>query len=251
MIKVSIIGSGNIAQHLIAAFAENPSIKLVQAMARHPEKLQRFAGLTEIVGDVQLLKPADVCLLAVSDSAISDVAAQIDDSQFVVHTAGSVPIDALGNRPRRGSFYPLQTFSANRPVDWTEIPIFAEASAPEEVALLLQLGKALSPRVTKVTYQQRLALHLAAVFVCNFVNHMYDIGDEICQENQLDFSVLHPLIRETASKIENMSPREAQTGPARRQDCITLTRHSDALTKENLKELYQLLSTSISKRYEL
>ena len=163
----------------------------------------------------------------------------------MVHTSGSVALSALNDKNRRGVFYPLQTFSKAKAIDYRSVPICIEAETADDFQILETLAKSISEYTYAVNSQQRQALHVAAVFVCNFTNHLYQIGHEICEANQLPFDILKPLIQETAEKIVTLTPAEAQTGPAKRKDTQTINKHLAFLTEENQKEIYKLLTKYI------
>lgn len=245
MIQVSIIGSGNVAHHLIEAFEKAPEIALVQVVARHPQALKAGVDPSKIIPNPALLQPVDLCIIAVSDHAIESVSQEIKLKNCVVaHTSGSMPLDILA-QDKRAVFYPLQTFSKNKAVDFKNIPIALEASNAEDQQLLETVAKSISEQVYYINSEQRKALHVAAVFVCNFVNHLYVLGEEICCEHQMPFDLLRPLIAETASKINVLAPKEAQTGPAIRRDQPTIEAHLAWLKNEPLKKIYSLLTQSI------
>ena len=164
---------------------------------------------------------------------------------MVVHTSGSVSISAIDNKNRQGVFYPLQTFSKSKEVDFKSIPICIETKNKKDFQILEKVAKSISNIVYKINSEQRKALHIAAVFVCNFVNHLYQIGNDICIENDLPFDILKPLIQETANKIFTLSPNQAQTGPAKRKDTQTINTHMSFLSDENQKEIYKMLTKSI------
>lgn len=246
MISITIIGSGNVAQHLISAFSKAPEIELVQVLARNTQSLASLLAAEKIISDYSKLKKTDLIILAVTDDAIQVVSEQIGlENPLVVHTSGSVAMEALHTHQRRGVFYPLQTFSKTKAVDFKVIPMCLEAQQETDYPILETVAKAISNVTYNVDSHQRRALHVAAVFVSNFVNHMYHIGSEICRENHLSFDILKPLIQETAAKIMSLSPSEAQTGPAQRQDTQTINAHLAFLTDNHQKELYQLLTKSI------
>ncbi len=246
MIQVSIIGSGNVAQHLIKAFEKTTEIELVQVFSRKQEAIADMVNSNKIVSDFNQLKPADLTIIAVSDDAVAEVSYQIPfENQFVVHTSGSVPMSALNRKNRQGVFYPLQTFSKSKAVDFKIIPICLEAENADDYVTLQNVAQSISEVIYDVNSDQRKALHVAAVFVSNFVNHLYQMGNEICTQNQLSFDILKPLIQETANKILLLSPKEAQTGPAKRNDTQTINAHLSFLTDENQKEIYKLLTKSI------
>lgn len=246
MITVSIIGSGNVAQHLITAFQKAEGVLLAQVLARNPEAVAPLLAPTQIITEYQDLVKVDLILLAVTDSAIGTVSEQIPmENQLVAHTSGSVPLQELDSKNHRGVFYPLQTFTKGKPTDFRVIPVCLEAEQAANFAILEAAAKAITEVIYPVSSEQRKALHVAAVFVCNFANYMYQIGSDLCDEHQLDFDLLKPLIQETAAKVMTLSPREAQTGPARRQDSTTINAHLNYLNNPNQKELYTLLTKSI------
>lgn len=250
MIKVSIIGSGNVAQHLILALlnAENSGskIELVEAFSRNAASLTDLLDFDKITTDLNLLKPADLYIIAVSDNAIQSVSDELPfKNKLVAHTSGTTEIDVINDNNRKGVFYPLQTFSKTKSVDFSTIPICLESQNATDLHTLETVAKAISNATHIINSEQRKALHVSAVFVNNFVNHLYQIGEQICLENQVPFKILKPLILETADKIMTLSPEEAQTGPAKRGDDETINAHLNFLKDENQKNIYQLLTQSI------
>jgi predicted short-subunit dehydrogenase-like oxidoreductase (DUF2520 family) len=246
MVSIVIIGSGNVAQHLISAFLQSDEIELIQVFSRQKESVSHLISSDKIVSDFAKIKQADLYLIAVSDNAIVDVSAKLPfENRLVAHTSGSMPMEILDSKNRRGVFYPLQTFTKNKTVDFKEIPICLEADDEKDFKTIETVAKTISLVVQSISSEQRKALHVAAVFVCNFVNHLYKIGNEICEENQLSFELLKPLIIETAQKIIHLSPENAQTGPAKRNDSETINTHLNFLSDENQKEIYKLLTKSI------
>lgn len=250
MIKVSIIGSGNVAQHLISAFTaiqkSSSKIELVEAYSRKKESLIHLLDNSQIITDIQDLSEADVYIIAVSDDAIATISEQLAfKNKLVVHTSGSVSVDVISDANRKGVFYPLQSFTKNKAVDFSTIPICLEAENATDFQLINTVAKLISSKVFAINSQQRQALHVAAVFVNNFTNHMYQIGKKICDENQIPFAILHPLITETAQKIATLSPQQAQTGPAIRNDSKTIAAHEAFLTDDNELTIYKILTQSI------
>ena len=246
MFKIIIIGSGNVATHLIKAFSNNETADLIQVFTRKKENLYPFIASEKIIDDLSDLKEADLYIIAVSDDAIENIYNQISiENKLIVHTSGSFNSKSVSSKNRKGVFYPLQTFSKNNKVDFKTIPICIEAGNENDYQILEKIAHSISDKVYKIDFNQRQALHVAAVFVNNFVNHLYQIGNAICDKNQIDFEILKPLIKETASKINQLSPKEAQTGPAKRQDFKTIERHLDFISDENQKNIYQLLTQSI------
>jgi predicted short-subunit dehydrogenase-like oxidoreductase (DUF2520 family) len=246
MISIVIIGSGNVAQHLITAFLQSNGIELIQVFSRQKESVSHLISSNKIVSNYDEIKVADIYIIAISDNAIADVSAKLPfENQLVVHTSGSMPMEILESKNRRGVFYPLQTFTKNKAIDFKEIPICLESELADDFIMIEKLAKSISNSVQSISSEQRKALHVAAVFVCNFVNHLYKIGNDICDENQLSFEILKPLIIETAQKIRQLSPKNAQTGPAKRNDTETINTHLKFLSDENQKEIYKLLTKSI------
>lgn len=248
MITVNIIGSGNIAQHLITNFENSDTVILKQVYARNSNALPSNLHTSKIITDITHLTLADVCIIAVSDSAIQEVSEKLPfTNQFVVHTSGTMPMQCIKGKNRKGVFYPLQTFSKNKEVDFKTVPICLETESETDYKILEKLAFSLSEKVYSISSEQRKSLHIAAVFVCNFVNHLYRIGNDICVENNIPFEILLPLIEETASKIEYLTPSEAQTGPAIRNDNNTINKHLEMLNDITKKEIYTLLTQSIQK----
>ena len=250
MVKVVIIGSGNVAQHLIAAFKNaqilGSDIDLIQVYSRQTASVSHLLNLDQITNDLDTLAEADLYIIAVSDDAIGAISSQLPfKNRLVVHTSGSVPLHALDEDNRKGVFYPLQTFTKNKAVDFKIIPICLESENATDYQLLDKVAKSISEKVFAINSEQRKALHVAAVFVNNFTNHLYQIGQEICEENQVPFEILKPLIAETANKIMVLSPEEAQTGPAKRNDSITIEAHEAFLSNENHLKIYKTLTQSI------
>jgi predicted short-subunit dehydrogenase-like oxidoreductase (DUF2520 family) len=250
MLKVIIIGSGNVAQHLIVAFQKSQTagseIELIQVFSRRKNPLMHLLGPDKIVTDFSAIVAADVYIIAVSDDAIASVSDQLDfKNSLVVHTSGSVALDTLNNSNRRGVFYPLQTFTKNKEVDFKNIPICLESENSTDFRLLEKVAKSISDKVFDINSEQRKALHVAAVFVNNFTNHLYQIGNEICEEHQVPFDILKPLILETAKKTMTLSPKDAQTGPAMRNDKKTIEAHQLFLTNTNQSDIYKTLTQSI------
>lgn len=246
MLKITVIGSGNVAQHLIKVFLQTKEVSLVQAFAREPKSLLHLLPINQITNDYMALQEADVYIISVTDNAINEVSCQLPfKNKLVVHTSGTSSLEVLDNQNRKGVFYPLQTFSKNKKVDFSSIPLCLEAENEEDFKTLEVLAKAISKKVYNISSEQRKSLHVAAVFVSNFVNHLYVIGSEICEKNNVPFEVLQPLIQEVAHKITMLSPKEAQTGPALRKDTKTIEKHIEFLKDTNYQDIYQLLTQSI------
>ena len=245
MIKIAIIGGGNVATHLVNAFSKTKEVALVQMYARNITQIEHLKHKTPITNSLDLLVDADIYIIAVSDDAIANVSSKIDKkNSLVLHTSGSVTINTLKNNGRKGVFYLLQSFSKDKNVNFDEIPFCLEAENKQDLVLLESLAKSIGKKIYHINSAQRKQLHVAAVFVNNFTNHMYKIGADICEKHQIPFEILHPLIQETSAKITELTPKTAQTGPAKRNDRKTIKNHLDLLT-EKQQEIYQLITKSI------
>lgn len=250
MINIVLIGSGNIAFHLIQKITNTEGLFLAQVFARNTNDIVLNYPNLSVTKIWKELKEADVYILAVSDNAIDKVSNQIPfENKLIVHTAGSVAMTELSTKNRRGVLYPAQTFSKNKIVDFSKVTFCIETENQNDYQILEEITKLLSAKSIQLNSEQRLALHISAVFVSNFTNHMYHLANEICQQNNLDFDLLKPLIIETAQKVNMLSPLEAQTGPAIRNDFQTIQKHTDFLSENNLKNIYQLITTSIQQTH--
>ncbi|MEX1382107.1 Rossmann-like and DUF2520 domain-containing protein [Lutibacter sp.] len=249
MIKISIIGVGNVGYHLTAILLKSKNIELIEVYNRTIDKIQYLKNVTSITTNLNQLKEADIYIICVADDAIVEVSEKLNfNNKLVVHTSGSVAMEELKCNANKGVFYLLQSFSKDKKIDFSNIPICIEATSKADLELLKNLAKTISKNCYKINSEQRKNLHVAAVFVNNFVNHLYFIGNQICKDNNIPFEILHPIIKETALKIETLSPFDAQTGPAKRNDSKTLKKHEAMLTK-NQKEIYKLLTQSIYNTY--
>ena len=249
MIKTVIIGFGNVGFHLAKACKLANEIDLLQIYNRSEVEAneQKEIGV-EFISNFKLLKKADVYIVSVKDDVVANVVQQIPfANKIVAHTSGSLQL--LNTKQNDAVFYPLQTFSKNKQLNYKTIPICLEANQKKTFTTLEKMAKSISPNVYSISTEQRQELHLSAVFVCNFVNHLYVIGEEICKQHQIPFEILEALIEETANKIKTLSPVEAQTGPALRHDQKTITRHLTQLEKTNFKDIYQQLTNSIAKKH--
>ena len=246
MIKVVLIGSGNVAHHLIQAFAKSTEVNVIQVFARQKESVSPLLDASKITSNYTDLFEADLYIIAVSDDAIAEVSSQLPfENRLVVHTSGTVSLEPLNSKNRKGTFYPLQTFTKNKVVDFNQIPICLESENETDFDVLQNAAKSISNAVFKINSHQRKALHVSAIFVNNFVNHLYQMGYEICEENKVPFEILKPLILETANKVMTLKPKAAQTGPAIRNDSKTINAHLDFLSNENQAAIYKMLTQSI------
>lgn len=244
MKSIVLLGTGNVATNLFHALQETQNFKIIQVYNHKKTGLLDFRSVPTTIKYEEIL-PADIYIIAVKDDQISKVSRQLKtEDALVVHTAGGISMEILNTHKRTGVLYPLQTFSKKRPINFENIPICIEAQTQSDRKILDNLGKELRGKIYNINSGQRRSLHLAAVFVCNFVNYLYSEGEQICRNNDIPFEILLPLIQETAHKVSLMSPMEAQTGPAIRNDKEVIEAHLEQLTAEQQK-IYSLLTHSI------
>ena len=252
MIKVVVIGSGNVAYQMAKHCLLNSQIELVAIAARNTSELTNDFPKSTCVTLENIPLKADVYIIAIADKAIIEISEMLGNvNGLVVHTSGSTPMHILEKNTKHGVLYPLQTLSKNKEIDFSKLPICIEANTAQETDFLFRFAALLSQKVYKIDSQQRKKLHLSAVFVCNFVNHMYTIGADLCEQNKVPFEVLLPLITETAEKVQHIAPKNAQTGPALRNDTDTIKTHVEQLQSPIYKDIYQLITKSIQNGTEL
>ncbi len=251
---VSIIGSGNVATALgIALF--NTGINILEVFSPNISNSKLLAKRVKCnyIDNIEKINTAsDLYIIATPDKEISGVITNLKGiAGIVTHTSGSQPLEILiGNNQRYGVFYPLQTFTKNKTVDFREVPICIEGSDNATSGLLIALANKISNNVVLLNSEQRQYLHLTAVAVNNFTNQLYYHAHTVLSEKGIDFSLLHPLIKETASKIREVNPAEAQTGPARRNDTSTIKKQLELLAEfPEFRDIYKLLSDQIIKNY--
>ncbi|MHA7830014.1 MAG: Rossmann-like and DUF2520 domain-containing protein [Flagellimonas sp.] len=250
MLKIVILGTGNLAKHLYNAFIKANAVDIVQVVGRNQKELEQFSMHSTLSNDFTSIADADVYLIAVKDDAITEVSQHLLKKKGIVaHTSGALGLKVI-KPDNKGVFYPLQTFTKGKTVDFGSIPVCIEAKEKESLETLHKLADSISENVYHIDSEQRKKLHLAAVFVNNFTNYLFSIGEELCLEEGLSFNLLKPLISETADKIQAMSPKEAQTGPARRNDTKSMESHLELLSKKEHIALYKLLSQAIKQAHE-
>ena len=250
MLSIVLIGTGNVAQQLFTALDNKKGVKIIQVIGRDEKKLTPFNNCSNTAIDYKHILDSDIYIIAVSDDSIETVAQHFKNkSGLVVHTSGTMALSALPASLRRGVFYPLQSISKERKVDFSEVPICIEAENSDDYKMLKDLAGSISGHIQIMTSNQRKLVHLAAVFVNNFTNHLYLIGNDLCNEAGVPFNILNPLILETAKKATQMSVLNTQTGPAIRHDQKTIDQHLDLLKNESYKDIYSVLSNSIQKTH--
>ena len=247
MDKIAIVGSGNVAWHLAKRLtAQNIDVSV---LARNKDKLNEFQQQlnVKIYPQIKPLNHIDLYILAVKDSAIAQVAAQLKNKPLV-HTAGGLEMDLLSFfTGKYAVIYPFQTFRKQTDVTWEQIPVFIEACCPRFEQKIKQLARLLSPNVFYLSSQKRQYLHLAGVFTNNFINHLLAITKEILQSQGLKFDWIFPLLHKTIENATKFDPNQVQTGPAVRNDKIVIEKHLKLLQNPDWQQVYSVLSQSISK----
>lgn len=256
--KVSFIGAGRMAHQLGRAIFQSGH-QIVQVYNRSADRghgLSSQLEATYVDNLVDLDEPTDVLIIAVSDDVIATIAAMLSVERFadtiVVHTSGSVNLGVLDRFVEYGSFYPFQSMTIGQDLDFTKVPTLINASSDQGLEKLESLAYDLSEKVYKVSDDQRGQIHLAGVFCNNFTNHMFTIAKDLLTQNGLEFDILKPLISNTLSKIIEIDPIDAQTGPALRNDQDVIERHLQKLERDtHTKAIYELITHSIQRRHEI
>lgn len=257
--RITFIGAGNVAWHLAPAL-ENAGHAVVEVYSRSNTTAAELVSKlyqAEVKTDLDFSNSlADIFIISVPDDVISGVAQDIalPEEAVIVHTSGAKSLGVLGYTATdaTGVFYPLQTFSKSKKMEFNHIPICIEAADKHTEKILHSLAADISKSVHIIDSDDRKALHVAAVFACNFTNHFLTIADQIVGSKGLDFDILRPLITETINKAFSLGPSDAQTGPAKRHDFQTLDKHMEFLSaNEELSELYRLISQNIVDNYPI
>jgi len=250
LIKIVIIGAGNVATHLGMALidAGNEILQVYSKTEKSASILAKKLKTNFTTGISKVETNADLYITAVSDDIVLQILNSLDlKDKFIVHTSGFLPMDILRQSSENyGVFYPLQTFSKLRNMDIKTVPICIEANSVDNLNKLKSIAGQISTNVREINSAQRKKIHLAAVFASNFPNFMYSIADKLLGDSNIDFDILKPLIKETAEKVQDMKPAEAQTGPAVRGDENIMLTHLEMLKDyPAYKKLYQIISEEI------
>ncbi len=248
--RISIVGAGNVAWNMAQAL--DTYVDIVQIYSRNIDNARALASRLRMAVAIDSLHDVDtevdVVIISVADDAVADVANALPKGRAVLaHTSGSVPMEAIPG-PHNGVFYALQTFSKGKSVDFEEIPFFIEASDSTDYKVLADLASLLSSKVYNADSRHRAALHVAAVFACNFVNSLWNDADCLLRPYGYDISVFAPLLRETLTKAIELGPYAAQTGPAMRLDNKVIACHKSEL-EPDLREIYDILTQRIIKAH--
>ena len=249
--KIVFIGAGNLATRLSLAM-QRVGLQIGQVYSHTEASARQLAtrlGCPWTNDFSALQEDGDLYVFSLKDTVLSDVISKVKPNNGMwVHTAGSMPMSVFeGYAQRFGVLYPLQTFSKGRNVNFDVIPIFLEANTDKNADYLKNIASALSENVRFMSSEKRRSLHLAAVFACNFTNHIYTLSYKLLENESIPADVLLPLIDETVSKIHSMPPAAAQTGPAIRYDENVINKHLAMLDDPDMQAIYRLLSQSIHK----
>ncbi len=254
--KLQIIGEGNVAYHLAKGFSLVPEVHQINVLSRKNTNKELFLSISDKVkchGMQEFELSTPVTFIVVSDDAIPKIAEYFQNYQhLMLHTSGSTGTSIFKDLGYRnfGSFYPLQTFSLKKDINWKEIPIFVNSNNEINDKYLISLASQLSCNTSIASDEKRLNIHIGAVIVNNFVNHLFSLSETWLKKNDLDFNIMMPLIHETINKIESISPAKAQTGPAIRDDKKIIQLHLKALSDDpELQNIYSVMSKSISEHH--
>jgi len=252
---LSFTGAGRVASALCLGFF-NSGIRINKIVSKTGKSSRILAGKCDAAWSHTLNfdQETDMIIVAVPDHLLQKVLFDIrcPENTIVAHTAGSFGLEVFpAHIKRSGVFYPLQTFTSGRKISFDNLPFFIEASDSETEKMLADMAELLGGKVHFTDGDRRKQIHLAAVFACNFTNHLLTVGKEITIKAGLDFSILEPLIKETVAKALELSPELSQTGPAIRNDQITLKKHLELLSfSQEFQDIYRSITQSIVKYYK-
>ena len=254
--RICLIGAGNLATQLGMVLSEKGH-QVVQVWSQTLKSAANLAtklNSSYTTDTDSLISDADIYIIAIRDQAIASLLASYQwGNKMVVHTAGSIPLSIFDPYCQNfGVFYPFQTFTIDKKVDFGQVPVCIEANTNQNLEILNQLALSVSQNVRLINSGQRQQIHLAAVFACNFVNHFYTIAKELTDEKGIGFDILKPLILETAQKVVNQTPKSSQTGPAIRNDKAVMEKHLEMLAGHpDLQNIYMQISQRIIHTHKL
>ena len=226
-------------------------VKLVSLFNRSIEKILSYRNKVFITNNINEIKESDVYIIATKDDSIEKISNKLKSRDgLVVHTSGSTEMNILSIHKNFGVLYPLQTLTKNKLCDFKKVPICIEANNEINYKILRKLTKISGSKCYQVDSKQRIALHVSAVFACNFTNYLFSIAHDICTINKIPFDTLFPIIRETLEKIEKNNPSEIQTGPALRKDLTTIKKHLNFIKSKSSRKIYSILTDEIIKNNE-
>ena len=246
MMKISIIGAGNVGINMFETLRKKKEIKMVSLFNRSIEKIISHRNKIFITDNINEIKKSDIYIISTNDDSIEKVSKKLKGRDgLIVHTSGSTEMNVLSIHKNFGVLYPLQTLTKDKLCDFKKIPICIEGNNDISKKKLEKLVKIIGSKYYHIDSKQRLSLHVSAVFACNFTNYLFSIAYDICTENKIPFEILFPLIRETKEKIEKNNPSKIQTGPAIRKDMNTIKKHLNFIKSKNSKKIYSILTKGI------
>ena len=246
MIKISIIGAGNVGINMFETLRKKKGVRMVSLFNRTIEKILSYKNKIFITNNINEIKESDIYIVSTNDDSIEKVSNKLKGrSGLIVHTSGSTEMKILSIHKNFGVLYPLQTLTKNKLCDFKKIPICIEGNNKINNQKLKKFVSIIGSKCYHVDSKQRLALHVSAVFACNFTNYLFSIAYDICAENKIPFEIFFPLIRETVGKTEKNNPSKIQTGPAIRKDLNTIKKHLNFIKSKNSKKIYTILTEGI------
>ena len=246
MMKISIIGAGNVGINMFQTLRKKEEIKMVSLFNRSIEKIISHRNKIFITDNINEIKKSDIYIISTNDDSIEKVSKKLKGRDgLIVHTSGSTEMNVLSIHKNFGVLYPLQTLTKDKLCNFKKIPICIEGNNDVSKKKLEKLVKIIGSKYYHIDSKQRLSLHVSAVFACNFTNYLFSIANDICTENKIPFEILFPLIRETIEKIEKNNPSKIQTGPAIRKDMNTIKKHLNFIKSKNSKKIYSILTEGI------
>ena len=249
MLRVCVIGTGNVAYHFCRNILENKNLKLSQVVGRKKKLDFNFKKNVNYNDNLDSLVYADLYLICVSDNAIQEISKKIKDNSdsVIAHCSGSTNINVLKEHKNYGVIYPVQSLTKKKNIDFYKTPLLIESNNSYSQKKIHFFSKSICNQVIKCKSDERAYVHISAVFCNNFVNYMNYTSLKILESKKLDPKIILPLIRETANKLVQLNPKEAQTGPAIRKDMVTIKKHLHLLQNSDFFELYKILTNSILK----
>ena len=246
MMKISIIGAGNVGINMFQTLRKKEEIKMVSLFNRSIEKIISHRNKIFITDNINEIKKSDIYIISTNDDSIDKVSKKLKGRDgLIVHTSGSTEMNVLSIHKNFGVLYPLQTLTKDKLCNFKKIPICIEGNNDISKKKIEKLVKIIGSKYYHIDSKQRLSLHVSAVFACNFTNYLFSIAYDICTENKIPFEILFPLIRETKEKIEKNNPSKIQTGPAIRKDMNTIKKHLNFIKSKNSKKIYSILTKGI------
>ena len=246
MINISLIGTGRLSFNLMNEILDNKSLSLNQIYGRSKFRPKNISDQIEYIKEIKNLKKSDFYFIAVSDIEIETISNKINSYDgIVIHLSGSTNINVLSIHKNHGVFYPLQTFSYDSNLSFKQIPILIEANSKINLSKIKKLADIFSKKVYKMNSSKRLVCHISATIANNFSNHMIVSAEKILEQNKINKSIIKPLIFETFNKLNKMSAKDAQTGPALRNDYITIEKHLKQLVNSDFLDLYKEVTKNI------